>query len=331
MFEKFINVSVNEFDINPLYCVSLPGYTWQCGLKYTGINLQTLQDKDMILLIENNIRGGVSSVVGDRYIKSDDNKKILYIDANNLYGNSMCEPLPYDEIKFDRDNKLGDILNTPDDSDIGSFVEVDLKCSDNIKEKTKNFPFAPVNKKINPDNFGNYIKEIKPDTYIETKKLICDWSDKKNYLVHYRMLKFYLGHGMIVDKVHKIISFRQSRWLAKYINFNTQKRNQAVNDFEKDFYSLLNNTFYGKTMENVRNRLKIKFIKKDEYREIIKQQSKLTFNGIHKSYENYDSYTFKQNEVLMDKPIYLGVTVLELSKLLMYETYYDKLQPFFGQ
>ena len=119
--------------------------------------------------------------------------------------------------------------------------------------------------------------------------------------------------------------------MEKYISFNTQKRNKAKNDFEKDFYKLLNNAFYGKTMENVRNRLKIKFIKKDDYREIIKQQSKLTFNGIHKSYENCDSYTFKQNEVLMDKPIYLGFTVLELSKLHMYETYYDKLQPYFGQ
>ena len=84
-------------------------------------------------------------------------------------------------------------------------------------------------------------------------------------------------------------------------------------------------------MENVRNRLKIKFVKKDDYREIIKQQSKLTSKGIHKSYENYDSYTFKQNEVLMDKPIYLGFSVLDLSKFSMYETYYDKLQPYFKQ
>ena len=136
---------------------------------------------------------------------------------------------------------------------------------------------------------------------------------------------------MVVDKIHNIISFRQSTWLEKYINFNTQKRNKAKNDFEKDFYKLLNNAFYGKTMENVRNRLKIKFIEKDDYREIIKQQSKLTFNGIHKSYDNCDSYTFKQNEVLMDKPIYLGFSVLELSKLHMYESYYDILQPYFGQ
>ena len=92
VFEKFIKVSVNEIDINPLYCISLLGYTWQCGLKYTGINLQTLQDKDVILLLENNIRGGISSVMGDRYIKSDENKKILYIDANILYGLSMSQP-----------------------------------------------------------------------------------------------------------------------------------------------------------------------------------------------------------------------------------------------
>ena len=330
VFEKFIKKSVEEFGINPLYCVSLPGYTWQCGMKYTDINLQTLQDKDMILLLENNIRGGISSIMGDRYIKSDKNKKILYIDANNLYGHSMSQYLPYDEIKFDNNIKLEDILNTPDDNDIGYFIEVDLTYPDNIKEKTKNFPFAPMNKKTNPDNFNDYMKEIKPDTYIQSSKLICDWSDKKNYLIHYRMLKFYIRHGMIIDKVHNIISFKQSKWLEKYISFITQKRNKAKNDFEKDFYKLLNNSFYGKTMENVRNRLKIKFIKKDDHKEIIKQQSKLTFNGIHKSYDNCDSYTFKQNEVLMDKPIYLGFTVLELSKLLMYETYYNKLQPYFG-
>ena len=141
------------------------------------------------------------------------------------------------------------------------------------------------------------------------------------------MLKFYVGHGMVVDKVHEIISFRQSKLLEKYIIFNTQKRNQAVNDFGKDFYKLLDNTFFGKAMENVRNHLKIKFIKEDDIDKIIQQQSKLTLNGIHKSYENFDSYTFEQNEVLMDKPIYLGFTVLEMRKLLMYGTYYDTLQP----
>ena len=200
--------------------------------------------------------------MGDRYTKTDENKTILYVDANKLYGHSMSQPLPFDEIKFDENVKLEDILNTPDDSDIGYFVEADLIYPYNIKEKTKNFPFAAVNKKINPDDFNDYMKTIKPDTYTQTKKLICDWSDKKNYLIHYRMLKFYIRHGMIVDKVHNIITFKQSRWLEKHINFNTQKRNQAVNEFEKDFYKILNNAFYGKTMENVRNRLKINLLRR---------------------------------------------------------------------
>ena len=170
MFENFVKISINEYGINPLYCVSLPGYTWQCGLKYTGKYLQALQDKDMILLLENNIRGGISSVMGDRFTKSDDNKQILYIDANNLYGHSMSEPLPYDEIKFDNNVNLEDILSTPDDGNIAYFVEVDLNYPDNIKEKTKKFPFAPVNKKIDPDDFSDYMKTIKPDTYTQIKK-----------------------------------------------------------------------------------------------------------------------------------------------------------------
>ena len=152
VLEKFIKVSANIYGINLLDCVSLPGYTWQCGLKYTGINCQTLQGKDMILLLENNIRGGNSSVMGDRYVKSEENRKILYKDANNLYGLAMSEPLPFDEIKCDNNVKVEDILNTPDDSDIGYFIEVDLKYPDNIKEKTNYFPFAPLNRKFFPVN-----------------------------------------------------------------------------------------------------------------------------------------------------------------------------------
>ena len=101
----------------------------------------------------------------------------------------MSQPLPYDEIKFDESIKLEDILNTTDDSDIGYFVEADLIYPDNIKEKTKNFPLAPMNEKINPDNYNDYMKSIKLDAYIQTSELLCDWSDKKSYLIHYRMLK----------------------------------------------------------------------------------------------------------------------------------------------
>ena len=162
--------------------------------------------------------------------------------------------------------------------------------------------------------------------------MICDWSDKKKYLIHYRMLKFYVRHGMVVQKIHEIISFKQSKWLESYISFNTQKRNKAKNDFEKDFFKLLVNAAFGKFLENVRNRLELEeLIKKDNNKKIIDQQSKLTFNGIQKSSENYYSYTFKKNEVVMDKAIYVGFAILEVSRIHMEETYYDILQQYFGQ
>ena len=177
------------------------------------------------------------------------------------------------------------------------------------------------------------MKEIKPDNYTPCKKLICDWTDKKNYLVHYRMLKFYVRHGMVVDKVHEVISFKQNNLVRKIYRVLIHKKELcSKNDFEKDFYKLLNNAvFTVNAWKILRNRIKVEFLKKDDNDKIVKQQSKLTFNGIHKSYENYDSYTFKQNEILLDKPLYLGFSVLELSKLHMYSTYYEKFQPYFGQ
>ena len=249
----------------------------------------------------------------------------------------MSHLLPYDEIEMWLGHPylymkwLEEILDTPDDSDIGYFLTIDLKYPDNIKEKTKNFPFCPENKKIDPDKYNDYMKKMEPKNSTKSKKLICDWTDKKKYLIHYRMLKFYVRHSMIVEKIHEIISFKQSRWLEKHISFNTQKRNRAKNDFEKDFLKILVNVAFGILLENVRSRLELELIKKDDVKKIIIQQSKLTFNGIHKSYENYDSYSFKQNQVVMDKAIYVGFAISELSKLHMYETYYDTLQPYFGQ
>ena len=178
VIEKIAKVSSEEYGNNPLYCVSLPGYTYQCALKYTDIKLQSLQDKVLILLKEN-IRGGISSVMSDRYVKSDENKKILYMDATNLYGHSMSQMLPDDEIEMLHGhpdlymNWLEDILNTSDDNENVYFLEVDVKYLDKIKEKTKNFSFCPENKKINPDKNNNYMKKIKPKKYTKSKKLIC--------------------------------------------------------------------------------------------------------------------------------------------------------------
>ena len=109
------------------------------------------------------------------------------------------------------------------------------------------------------------------------------------------MLKFYLEHGMVVAKFHEIISFKRSRWLEIYITFKTEeKRNKAKTDFEKDFFKILVNAAFGKFLEHVRERLRLELCKKMIFKKIIEKQSKLTFNGIDKSYENFDSYTFRK-------------------------------------
>ena len=124
------------------------------------------------------------------------------MDAANLYGHSMSQMLPFDEIKFEIDICLGEIPNTPDDNKTGYFSEVDLMFCDNIKEKkTKNCLFSPKSKILDKDTYNDYMKKIRPKNCTKSKKVICDWTDKKKYLIHYRMLRFYVRHGMIIEKL----------------------------------------------------------------------------------------------------------------------------------
>ena len=113
-------------------------------------------------------------------------------------------------------------------------------------------------KEFSSDSYTPYMSKNKLKTHTPTTKLISDWCDKKKYLIHYRVLKFYVEHGMIVDKNYEITSFKQSKWLKNYINFITQTIFSAENDFEKEFYKILNIAFYGKSVENVRNKIKLK-------------------------------------------------------------------------
>ena len=335
IFEKFIKVSISEFGINPLYHISLPGTTWLNGLKYTRAELELIKNVDLFQMFECGIRGGISGVFGDRFIESDTNTKIMYVDMNNLYGYAMLMYLPTGNFQIYENNSITEsfinkVLNTDACSDIGYVLIVDLIYQNNIKYKSKNFPFCPENKIINPNNYTENMKEHEPHPHKPTSKLICDQTNKEYYILHYRNLKFHLRMGMIIRKVHRIVSFDQSPWLQKYIDYNTEKRAQADTDFKKDHHKKLICSFFGKTMEDVRNRIRVDFVKNTDERKILRYQSRLNFDGIHKSYQDYDSYTFKTNLVKMEQPIYLGFTILELSKLLMYETYYDKLQKYFG-
>ena len=164
VFENFVEKSTLEYGINLLYGYSLPGYTWKAGLKLTKIKLDFIKDKQLLLLLEN-IRGGISSVMGPRYIESNENTKLLYIDANNLYGWAMSQYLPTGDFKkknlccgeasreaMQYDSALmneikEDILNTPDDNEFEYFRECDLEYPAEIEEKTENFYFVLIKQK----------------------------------------------------------------------------------------------------------------------------------------------------------------------------------------
>ena len=154
VFENFVESSTREYKMNPLYSYSLPGYTWKAGLKLTDVKLDFIKDKEFLLLLENNIRGGISSVMGDRHVQSDENKQILYIDANNLYGWAMSQYLPTGEFKklqlpenYSQDQLVEDLLQIPDDNEYGNFINCDLEYLVEIKEKTKTFLLVRIKQK----------------------------------------------------------------------------------------------------------------------------------------------------------------------------------------
>ena len=297
-----------------MYHISLPGTTGSNGLRYTRADMELIKNVDLFQMFESGIRGGISGVFGDRYVETDNNIKILHIDMINFYVFATLQHLPIGNFQIYENNSITEsfinkVLNTHDCSNIGYILIVDLIYPDNIKHQSTNFPFCPENKTINPDNFTEYMKEHVPNPFRPTSKLICDQTNKECYIVHYRNLKFYIRMGMIICKVHRIVSFDQTPWLANYIDYNTQKRAQSDSDFKKDYHKNLICSFFGKTMEDVRNRIKVEFIKNTDGSRILRYQSRLDFDGIHKSYQDYDSYTFKSNVIKMEKPIYLGFVI----------------------
>ena len=158
-------------------------------------------------------------------------------------------------------------------------------------------------------------------------KLVCNLGDKNDYVVHIRSLKQALDHGLILKKVHKVIQFNQEAWLKEYIDTNTELRKQAKkkNDFEKDFLKLMNNCVFGKTMENVRKHRDIKLVTTDKRRN--QSVSEPCYHTTKWFSKNLLAIEMKKIKVKINKPVYLGLSILEISKTLMREFWYDYIKP----
>ena len=237
VFESFRNLRIKTYKLHPAYFLSLPGLAWQACLKKIGIKLELISDIDMLLMLEEGIRGGICHSVlrhakaNNKYMKDYDENKddsfLKYTDYNNLYGKKMSEKLPVDGFEWVEDLSIIDedfIKNYDEDSKVGYFIKADIEYPKELHNKHSDLPFLPQRMKVN-----------------KCKKLVCNLYDKKDYVDHIRLLKQALNNRLKIKKIHKVLRFNQRAWLKEYIDMNTELRMNAENDFDRDFYKLMNN------------------------------------------------------------------------------------------
>ena len=322
IFENFRDVCLKNYGLDPVYYYTAPGLAWDAMLKMTKINLELLSNIDMLLMVEKGIRGGIS-IISNRYGKANNkymkdfnktepSKYLMYVDANNLYGCAMSEKLPVHSFKWMSNKEIENIFNnqivqvwekTP------CILEVDLEYPEELHDLHNDYPLCP--------------ERVECDKGV--KKLIPNLRHKNNYVIHYKNLMQCLRLGMKLKKIHRGIKFIESAFLKPYIDKNTSLRTQAKNNFEKDFFKLMNNSVFGKTMENIRNRVNVKLVDTGE------QFKKLTAKPNYESRkifnENLVSVHMKKTSLTMNKPVYLGMSILELSKIIMFDFHYKYIKP----
>ena len=251
VFENFRRTALSTYKLDPAHYLTLPGYSWDALLKCTNVSLELITDPDMYLFIEKGLRGGISMVSHrharannpsmENYDPSQPNSFLQYLDANNLYGWAMSQPMPTGGFQWV--NYTDQILETPADADHGFILEVDLDYPTSLHRQHNDYPLAPEKLKVEKHWMSPYQRKLIDElsTSFECEKLVPNLQPKIRYVLHYRNLQLYLSLGMQLTKVHKVLKFDQTAWMAPYIAQNTELRKLATNDFEKDFYKLMNN------------------------------------------------------------------------------------------
>ncbi|GET65609.1 uncharacterized protein LOC107436112 [Rhizophagus irregularis DAOM 181602=DAOM 197198] len=354
IFQNFREMALKKYGLDPLWYYSTPGFAWDALFLMTGQRLDLITDQDMYMMVEQGLRGGIS-MVSKRYARANNpgmgegkwtadkpKSSILYLDANNLYGWAMLQYLPTGNFHWIKEeNELSNIQRQiesneiPDNSSEGYILKVKLEYPQVLHSQHTDYPLAPERMKVKKEWLSKKQQEIiarSGQRYTPTDKLIPNLFDKDEYVVHYRNLQYYVSQGLVIKKVYEAIKFEQAPWMKPYIEFNTAERAKAKNDFEKDFYKLMNNSVFGKTMENLRKRVRVSVVQPQTHP---KKYKKLTSDPAFKSRkifsENLVAIHRRKVEVMLNRPTYVGMSVLDLSKLCMYQFYYDTLKVRYGE
>lgn len=347
VFQTFRNMIYKTYTLDPCHFYSIPGLSWCAALKLTKVEIELFKDIDMYMFIEKGIRGGICNIMkryavaNNKYCNNyDDSKETTFLahyDVNNLYGKSLSEKLPLSDFEWVDPTILNKInWNMIDtDNEIGYILECDLIYPQELHDLHKDFPLAPEKNKINNDQLSTYQKtllsKLKQFGYrrYPTNKLLLTLNDKPNYILHFKNLKLYLELGLKLKTIHRGIKFKQSNFLKSYITINTDLRKKATNDFEKDLYKLMNNSAFGKSIQNMRNLIDIK-VGLDR-NQVNKCVQKLNFDTFQILNEDIALIKMKKTKVLLNKPIFIGFTVLELSKHYMYTLHYKAFKHYYNE
>ena len=336
VFEKFIDICLKYYGLDTCYYFSSPGLAWDAMLKMSGVRLRLIDDVDMHLFIEKGMRGGISYIAkrycraNNEFVKGYDSSLeksfICYWDVNNLYGAAMLEYLRPDEFEWLSDDEINgiDFNCVSAESDVGYILEVDLNYPSKFHELHNDYPLAPEKMRVSKDMLSDYCSGIaeKYDVKVgDVAKLIPNLRDKSCYVLHYRALQLHVSLSMVVKRSHRVLRFKLSDWLKSFFMFNTAKRTNAANEFEKSFFKLIINSVYGKTMENVSKRVNVKLINNEKkYLKVVSRPSFVSQKILDK---NLVAVHKIKPVLLLNKPIYVGFSILELSKMIMYDWHYN--------
>ena len=246
----------------------------------------------------------------------------------------MSKYLPIGDFKWLTEKEINKINlhSYKDDSNKGIILEVDLEYPDELHDLHNDFPLCPEKMKINPKILSNYCSKLRKKYSISSRqvqKLTTNLYNKNNYVLHYKNLQLYLDLGMKLKKVHRVLEFTQAPFLKEYIDFNTKKRAAAKNNFEINFFKLMNNVIYGKTMENLRKRVNIILVTSKQKLE--KLASKPTFKNCKIFNENLVAVSKIKETLYLNRPSYVGFCILEISKTLMYDFHYNFIKNKYGE
>ena len=338
-YENFRDICIHNYELDPSYYFSNPHFSLSAFLRKGEITMELLTDINMYLFFSKGIRGGVSMVSG-RYAEAnnkhipncDVSKKSVYIlnlDCTNLYGTSMMDYLPYGSFRWLPDSELDvqKILATPVNSDVGYVLECSLQYPRELHDLHSDYPLAPVKRKILHADLSPYANSILKklhNRHVESEKLTLTLEDKDNYILHYRNLQLYLSLGLVLKQVHRVVAFKQKPIIKSYIEFNSRQRAAATNKFDQDYFKLMCNSLYGKTMERPDKRRRINLV--TDIRKYEKRVSSLNFMSCKVINKDIVAIESKHECLHIVKPIYLGFTILELAKAHMYDFYYNVLK-----